>query len=684
MVIRLSLVSARRWARAAVILLLGMGPSAAVAAPLVAIKDFARKAEFESAKISPDGDYLAVSMPLEGQTVLGILDLKNRKVSGTLRFGRGEHVSDYWWVGPRRVVTSIATRGGQLDQPRLTGELYAMNADGTQKKYLFGYRAGDQTGTHLATVTRERAWAFMIDPLRHEPEWAMIQITPWDGGMCRGETCDAAELAEFAAPLLERVNVFTGQRQRVAVMPGFGPSDVAADRSGRVRFAYSADRSGALHLYTKIDATADAPSGWKELKLPNGAPESLSLHRVTGDGSSVFLTSSEKGGRACLREFRFDTATFNERACKDSGDVGWPIFGFDDDAPIGMRRERGMPEAEFFDLKHPDVRLLRSLEKSFPGQRIVVTSRTLDGMRLVVRVSSDRNPGDYYLVDRQTKKVDYLISARSWIDPSAMAPSTPISYQTRDGTTVDGYLTARGGLETRKAPLVVMPHGGPHGVRDYWEWDPDAQALASRNYAVLQVNFRGSGGYGDAYEAAGYRKWGTLMQDDLTDAVRWAIDKGIADPARICIMGYSYGGYAALMSAVREPDLYRCAISFAGIYDLEFQASDSAASESRLGRAALVRYLGDAGLMRAQSPITQINRLKAPVLIAHGTADEVVPFGQAKLLRKALEEHGKPYVWMEFSGEEHGFHDDAHREAFLSGALEFLDKHIGAAPAAAK
>jgi dipeptidyl aminopeptidase/acylaminoacyl peptidase len=313
-----------------------------------------------------------------------------------------------------------------------------------------------------------------------------------------------------------------------------------------------------------------------------------------------------------------------------------------------------------------------------------VTSRTLDGRKIVVLVDSDRNPGDFYLIDRESRKAEYLLSRRSWIDPAAMAPVEAITYRTRDGATIHAYLTAAAGASASKAPLVVVPHGGPHGPRDFWAWDPWAQALASRGYAVLQPNFRGSGGYGYAHQSAGYRKWGTLMQDDLTDAVKWAVGQGIADPARVCIMGGSYGGYAALMSPTREPDLYRCAIGFAGVYDLISQSEDSDIPDSLMGRNYLEEVLGDAATMREQSPVTHIEKLRVPVLIAHGTADKRVPFSQAKVLRKALKKHDKAFEWAEYEDEEHGFWIEKNHEDFLTRALTFLDRHIGAAaPAAA-
>jgi dipeptidyl aminopeptidase/acylaminoacyl peptidase len=649
-------------------LLLFCGGSAGLGAAPVALKEFARHDEFLAAQISPAGDYLAVAMLVEGQSALGIIDLKKNKVSGQLRFPKGNEVASFAWVNPTRVVVSVAKSFGPLDQPALTGELYAINADGTQRTYLFGYRGADHVGTRIDGVKAEYASAFLFNTLLDDPVSALVSIYGWRN------SSDARGVRE---PRIEKLNVYSGKRDRVTVVPGYEPIQVSADRAGRLRFAVSSDEDYKAHLYARVE------SGWREIPHPVADRDSFDLHGATADGSAVFLSYDPGNGRECLREYRVDSGILKDRHCSISGAVGEPISSLDRNALIGILHEEGKPEFEVLDPKHPDALLLRSLMKAFGNHRVRITSSTDDGKHVVVQVSSDRNPGDFYLVDRGTLKAKYLVSRRAWIDPAAMAPSEPVTYKTRDGATIHGYLTAKAGLATRKAPLVLMPHGGPHGPRDYWEWHPWPQALASRDYAVLQVNYRGSGGYGLAHQYAGYRKWGTLMQDDLTDAVRWAVEQGIADPGRVCIMGGSYGGYAALMSPVREPDLYRCAIGLAGVYDLVTQSEDSDIAESRFGRQYLQEVLGDTAAMREHSPITYLERLKVPVLIAHGTADERVPFSQAKQLRKAMEKLGKPYEWAEYKDEQHGFYKESNHEDFLKKSIEFLDKHIGPQAAAA-
>jgi dipeptidyl aminopeptidase/acylaminoacyl peptidase len=228
--------------------------------------------------------------------------------------------------------------------------------------------------------------------------------------------------------------------------------------------------------------------------------------------------------------------------------------------------------------------------------------------------------------------------------------------------------------------MVVFVHGGPYGVRDDWDFDPYVQALATRGYAVLQVNFRGSGGYGYAFEKAGWREWGGKMQDDVTDATHWAINQGVADPNRICIFGGSYGGYAALEGAVKEPDLYKCAIGYVGVYDLALMRSRGDIPQSTYGNNYLKRVLGDDNhLLASRSPINQLGDLKARVMLIVGGEDRRVPAVQGMSLHMALAKRRIAHEWIEKGGESHGFYNEANFADLLTQMVQFVGSSIGAA-----
>jgi dipeptidyl aminopeptidase/acylaminoacyl peptidase len=627
----------------------------------VPLSAFVRHAEFDSAKISPRGDYLAVTVPKEGRPMLAILDLKQQKMTAGL-FWDHDVVQDYWWTSDDRVLVSIGRFGGPLGRPRQTGELYALNADGSDQAYVYGARAGERKVDPLTGGDPSWGHVAVIDPLPEDADSALISsaVTDW---------------FPAARTNIARIGIDAFGGKSIGSIEGV-ELDAVTDRAGRIRFTHSIDvkRIHRLRAYRTM-------TDWVAVPHPNGPPAHVELHGATASGSSAWLTTSEEGGRTCLREYRFETSSLVDRACSDSGSVPTPVFALDTAAVVAVQHEADKARLEVIEPKHRDARLLVALQQAFAGHRISVKGQTRDGSKALLLTSSDRNPGDYYLVDRATAKASYLFSTRRWIDPALMAPSQPVTYKTRDGAAIHGYLTATE-PNVQKAPLVLLPHDGPHEVRDWWAWDAWSQALASHGYAVLKVNYRGSGGFGYAHEAAGYRKWGTLMQDDLTDAVRWAISEGIADPSRICIMGVGYGAYAALMSSVREPDLYRCAIGLAGMYDLDRYSQESDIAKSYRGRVQRDRSLGDADARRGQSPIAFVGKLKAALLIAHGTNDGEAPFSQATALRAELEKHQKQYEWIPYDGEQHGLAKEANREDFLKRSIEFLDKHIGPATAA--
>src|SRR5690606_20621322 len=303
-----------------------------------------------------------------------------------------------------------------------------------------------------------------------------------------------------------------------------------------------------------------------------------------------------------------------------------------------------------------------------------------DGKRVIVVVDSDRNPGAYYLYDEDTKKLTFLMARAPWVEPEKMASMEPFSIKARDGTPLHGYLTRpAGNEEATNLPMVVSVHGGPYEIKDTWNYDSDVQAMASPGYAVLQVNFRGSGGYGHDFVKAGYGEWGAKMQDDVTDATRWAVEQGVADPKRICIFGGSYGGYAALQGAVREPDLYQCAIGYVGVYDLQLMKTRGDIPQSLYGDGYLDKVLGkDDKVLAQRSPINNIARIKAEAMLVVGGEDKRVPPVHGQNLRNALLKRGKSVEWLYQPSEGHGFFLEKNRTELYEKLIAFLDKNIGA------
>jgi dipeptidyl aminopeptidase/acylaminoacyl peptidase len=281
------------------------------------------------------------------------------------------------------------------------------------------------------------------------------------------------------------------------------------------------------------------------------------------------------------------------------------------------------------------------------------------------------------------KKADFLLASRDWFDPEAMHPATPVSFKARDGLVIHGYLTRPKGSATGRLPMVVMPHGGPFGIRDYWRFDDDAQLLASAGYAVLQVNFRGSGGYGRAFEHAGARQWGKAMQDDITDATRWAVAEGHADGSKICLYGASYGAYASLMGVAKEPDLYRCAAGYVGAYDLPTMHTDGDIQERASGETYIEEWIGPRAEVAAVSPTRMADRIKVPVFMAAGGEDRRTPIQHTKMMEQALIKAGKPVETLYYATEGHGFYRPEHQREYYTRLLAFFSRHLGGATASA-
>jgi dipeptidyl aminopeptidase/acylaminoacyl peptidase len=629
----------------------------------VPIKSFAKRPDYYDVKISPQGDYIALLVPDgDGQTGIAVLSLSPAKILSKISLGDHRSASQYWWVSPNRLVVTPALEYGTLEQPFGTGELFAFDADGKNQKYLFGYQGADETGTLIHQVTKTYGAASILRTLPDDPDHAIIEVSS------AYNSVDSGHIESY------RLNVNSGFLDHRDASPVPGYSNLLTDRKGELRFASDSRNFEDIQMYFRPVASGE----WVLMNagdLKNTQIEPLGFSR---DNTKVFLRADNGAGSDCLVEKDLASGADTTLKCATGSGLGAVEFSFDGSEPIATRYFSDKPVIAPLDRKSPDQIKLLSLAASFPGMSVQPVSHTTDGSKVVVYVRSDRDPGGYYLFQPKPMRADPLLAVRNWIDPTQMAVQKAVFYKTRDGQSIQGFLTLPNGVPAKNLPMVTLPHGGPFGIADSWGWNPDAQLLASRGYAVLQVNFRGSGGYGEAFVQAGRNGWDSVMINDITDGTRWAIEQGIADPKRLCIFGGSYGGYAAVMSAVREPDLYKCVVGYAGVYDLEKWKRDSDVGDSIRGRTYISDFVGATPeRLRAASPLQYINNLKASIMIVHGEEDERVPFNQAKALRSALEARHYPYEWLAKSGEGHGFYKEENRIELYEKLLAFLDKNIG-------
>lgn len=641
-------------------------PAPKTQAGVIPLLDFVKNAEAAEMQISPTGNYLALTVPLEeGGTVLYVIDRASMKLSATVRGGNHSVIDRFWWVNDTRLVASVAEQLGGVAQPQPNGELYAVNADGSGSMQLFGYRGAEQAGSHIKHGGEKRqAGANVIGLLPEDRKHILIQTYEWQD-------------SKNAPPGVEVLDVYSGNTRRVGVGPKGGLRFVA-DHHGEVRVALASDDE----LYSKLYMRADNKADWKIYNDQKTSNEVITPLMFARDNHHLYIAVSRPKMANALYRLDLDKNT-RELLYSGNADPGQLLLTPDEQDAYGVMTHDGKTGIHVFDPKSADGRLALSLQKAFPNDVAVFLNFANDGKTGLVHVFSDRNAGDFYLFDTAKMGADYIYSARKWLEPEQMAAMQPISFKARDGLELHGYLTLPPGSDGKNLPLIVNPHGGPHDVRDYWGFDPEVQLLASRGYAVLQLNFRGSDGYGIDFQQAGYRQWGLTMQDDLTDATNWAVKQGYADSKRMCIYGASYGGYAALEGVIREPDLYRCAIGYVGVYDLSLMYKDGDIPKSLFGKQYLQMIIGsDSAEMQKRSPVGGVSRIKSALMLVAGGRDERVPISQANALRKALDDRDYPYRWMLKDTEGHGYYLTNNKMELYTEMLDFLGKNITATPAA--
>lgn len=628
----------------------------------VDVDAFVKKDRFETIKISPTGEYYAATVPFEDRTALVIMSRTDRKLMGTFQLGRDSAIAGFTWVSPDRVLIGAAEKFGELDEPQATGELFAMDASGGKTEMLVGQRVGGNLGTRIQAKKAERVAAFLVDDLPDDDKNVLISVMPFS-----------------ADPYtrVEQMNVYTGVRHVVTRAPVRNAGFVT-DNHGVVRFAAGSDTDNVSKLYYRADDKAD----WTLLN------DEAATHRVetpigfSADDRVAYLYAEQAAGPDALIAYDIASGKRSE-ALRDAEMDPDVLYKPGTSIPVGAMFNDGKPHMKFLDETSPEARLYRSMQAAFGENAATITSSTSDGRLNLVRAWSGRNPGDFYLFDSVAKKAEYVISRAEWFDPAKMATVKPIAFAARDGLSLKGYLTVPNGASGKNMPLVVMPHGGPFYVSDIWRFDGQAQMLAAAGYAVLQVNFRGSGGRGRQFLHAGERQWGLSMQDDVTDATKWAIGQGIADPQRICIYGASYGAFAALMGVAKEPALYKCAAGYVGVYDLPQLHGEETRKHGSIETWANEWIGDDKEVLAANSPTRRAASIKVPVLLAAGREDETAPVEHTERMERALKAAGVQVEASYYDGEGHGFYKPENNKDYYTRLLAFLARSLGGGTASA-
>ncbi len=404
------------------------------------------------------------------------------------------------------------------------------------------------------------------------------------------------------------------------------------------------------------------------------------------DGKILYVAGRRDGAdRASIHEYRVDTGSWGAAAISHPerdvyGDNARFVVDQRGRKVLGLHYASDRPSVEWFDPEW--ARIQKSVDAALPETVNDIQGGT-DAKRWIVVAHSDRNPGDVHLLDAKTMRMERLFSYMPGIEPKAMAAMRWIRYRARDGLTIPALLTLPTGANGKPAPLVVDIHGGPYVEANTWGYNREVQFFASRGYAVLQPQFRGTAGFGWKHLSSGYRQWGEAMQDDLEDGVKWAIAQGIADPSRVCFYGGSYGGYAAIWGTIRNGALIKCAVAAVAVTSIDY-LFDNAQTDIAyaVDKTTLEAYrIGDPKTERARfkriSPLDNAEKVAVPILLAYGGGDVRVPLAHGTDFRAALDRHGKQYEWVQYAEEGHGFNRDANVFDYYGRVERFLAKYLG-------
>jgi dipeptidyl aminopeptidase/acylaminoacyl peptidase len=639
-------------------------PSALVAPAIkpadIPVSAFAALPFLRSASLSPDGKRLVAVMNREGNSVLvtaggdgsgmrGIMESDNIK----FKFG--------WvrWVNNNRLIVGIRYPGIRRGFESTESRLLAMDADG---------------GNIVNMVQPSRDKSLPI-PITQDNVVAVMK----DG---RYILLELFEGYEAGGPSVFRVDVNTGKRELV-----LGPRrfvyDWIADRQGRVRVGTRVD--GADIQIIACDPDGDNwRTVWRYKVFDADEIEAMGFGR---DPQVLFVRAAHEG-RQAVYEAHLDQLeasgkpkmVLRQSDPKYDIDGGLVISRLSGEA-IGISEVvEGKAERAFW--TEPMRELARGVDQALPNRFNSIHGFSEEENRYAVSSDGNGVPAQLYLGDRRSGSLNLLADLFPDLPPAAMVGKKTLQIQARDGLKLTVYLTRPKGADAQPGPLVLLPHGGPIS-RDDAGFDPWSEFLASRGYTVLQVDFRGSAGKGREFRNAGLRRWGLEMQDDLTDAVAWAVGEKYADPKRICVVGASYGGYAAMMGAIKTPDLYRCTMSFAGVTDLIGMSRRDATYSD--GQSILDRQVGnywrDREQLKATSPSERAAEIKIPLLLMHGTADRQVPFDQAETMVKALKAAGKvqdkDFKFIALTDGDNQLSRQSDNLRFFIEMEAFLDAHIG-------
>ncbi len=602
------------------------------------VEDFFRKPKQSRYQLSPDGTHFSFMGPYKRRNNIFV-----QKVDGgepvQLTFEEERDISGYFWANNNRIVF-VKDSGGDENFA-----LYAVNKDGSSPKDLTPFK-----GVRIE----------VIDDLEDDEEEVII-------GMNKNNP-------QLFEPY--RLNINSGELKQLAENTNIHEpiSFWMTDHEGKLRLASKV--VGGTNTTLMYRDTEEEP--FREVITTDFRVSISPLFFEFANRKEIYVSSNLNRDKSLI--IRFDLEKGEE--------TGDPIFEHQEVDVSGLNYSKkrkvltsvvynwGKRYRHFLDEETKSI--YARLEKDLGGYEIFITSHNKEETKFMVRTFSDRSLGAYYFYDKVTDELKKIVDVSPWLDEEEMAPMEPVQYSSRDGLTINGYLTLPKGKAPKNLPVVINPHGGPWW-RDEWGFNPEVQLFASRGYAVLQMNFRGSVGFGRAFWEKSFKQWGKTMQDDITDGVNWLIDQGIADPDRIAIYGASYGGYATLAGVTFTPDLYSCAVDYVGVSNL-FTFMNTVPPYWKPYLEMMYTMVGhpekDEAQMRAASPVFFADQIKTPLFVVQGANDPRVNIDESDQIVRTLRSHKVDVPYMVKYNEGHGFQNEENQFEFYKIMMGFLAKYL--------
>ncbi len=605
---------------------------AAEKAPKIAMENFFKNPEKTAFRLSPNGEYFSYLAPWEKRLNVFVQKIGSDQAI-RITSEKDRDIAGYLWKGNNRVLFLKDTGGDENFQ------LYGVNIDGSDLKGLTVF---------------EKVRTELIDDLKDVDDEIIVGLNKRN--------------PQVFDPY--RLNVVTGEMIQLAENPG-NIMGWMTDHDGKLRLATTTDGVNQTILYRETEKDQFKPV------LTTSFKENMSPQLFTFDNKMLYALSNLGRDKNAL--VIFDPATGKESEVlfeTQQADIEGIDYSRKDKKLLSVSWTTDLEKEHFFDKDAETMK--KKLEEKLPGYQVSIGSTNLAEDKYMVRTYSDKTRGSYYMFDKTSGELKKLADLSPWLDEKDLCDMKPISYQSRDGLTIQGYLTLPKGYEPKNLPVVINPHGGPW-ARDYWGFNPEVQFLANNGYAVLQMNFRGSTGFGKAFWESSFKQWGRTMQDDISDGVKWLTDQGIADPKRVAIYGGSYGGYATLAGLTLTPELYAAGVDYVGVSNM-FTFMKTIPPYWKPMLDMFYEMVGnpktDSLKLAEVSPVFHVDKITAPIFVAQGANDPRVNKAESDQIVEALKKRGIAVEYMVKDNEGHGFRNEENRFDFYRSMLAFLDKHL--------